>query len=226
MMQIFDHSIDTIVDRVVNIIEEKIKDRNKQNTIPVEASGRHIHLCREHIDILFGEGYELTKKRELSQPGQYLCNEKVTLIGSKGSIQNVSILGPARPNTQVEISKTDSVLLGVKAPVRESGDIKRSSSMVIASCNGLIRIEEGVIAAKRHIHMTPEDAQNFNVVDKQIVGIEILSDRSVIFGDVVVRVNKNYRLSVHIDYDEANACSYEKGMEAKIIKWEGIKIND
>lgn len=216
----------TLDSKIDYIVEQVVKRISQSMTIPVEASGRHVHLSKESLEILFGEGYNLTKKRELSQPEQYLCNEKVTLIGPKGSIHNVSVLGPIRSKTQIEVSKTDALALGVKAPVRESGNTNGSAPIIIASDRGVLRVEEGVIVAKRHIHITPENALKFNVLDKEIVGIEILGDRSVIFGDVVVRVNKNYKTRVHIDYDEANACSYEKGMKAKIIKWEGIHNNE
>lgn len=215
-MHINDANIDLIVDKVVSSLG--IKCAEKKDTIPVEASGRHVHLSQEHVEMIFGKDYELTQKRELSQPGQYLTNEKITLIGPKGTIHNVSVLGPARNKTQIEISQTDARILGVKAPVRESGDISASAPIVIATPKAVVKLDEGVIIAKRHIHLTPEDAKRFNVRDKEIVGLEILSTRSVIFKDVVVRVSPKFNTSAHIDYDEANACSFANGMEAKIIK--------
>ncbi|MCM1991237.1 phosphate propanoyltransferase [Oceanirhabdus seepicola] len=216
--------MDNINSKVDYIVDEVIKRITKNMTIPVEISGRHVHLSKESVDILFGEGYELTSKRELSQPGQYLCHEKVTLIGPNGSFHNVAVLGPTRSRTQVEISKTDSRLLGVKAPVRESGDIKESASIVISGEKGVLMIQEGVIVAKRHLHITPEDAKRFQVKDKELIGVEIISDRSMILKNVVVRVNENYKTRIHMDYDEGNACSYEKGTVAKIIKYEGNKL--
>jgi propanediol utilization protein len=215
-MHINDEDIDLIVDKVISSLG--IKCAEEKNTIPVEASGRHAHLSQEHIDMLFGKDYKLSIKRELSQPGQYLSGEKITLIGPKGTIQNISVLGPARNKTQVEISKTDALILGIKGPVRESGNISGSGTVVLATPNSVVKLEEGLIIAKRHIHFTPEDAKRFNVKDKEIVGIEIISDRSVIFKDVAVRVSPEFKTSAHIDYDEANACSFVKGTEAKIIK--------
>ncbi len=176
----------------------------------VETSARHVHLTEEHIAILFGEGHELTHKKDLSQPGQFACEERVTVVGPKKSIPNVSILGPARKATQVEVSFTDARTLGVTAPVRESGDIKGSAGCKIIGPEGEIDIEEGVIVAKRHIHFTPEDAEEFGVEDKQIVSVKIESDgRSLTFGDVVVRVSPKFKAAMHIDTDEANAaCAF------------------
>lgn len=221
-MEINHSNIDLIVQKVVKAIEDKINTTKNKNTFPLEASGRHIHLSRQHVELLFGKDYELEFNRELSQPGQYLCNEKLTIIGPKGKINNVAILGPVRVDTQVEISKTDAKVLGINAPVRESGKLSNSSAIIIESDKYTLNLKEGVIVAKRHIHITPEDAERLNVSDREIVGIQILSDRSTIFGDVIVRVNKNFKTSAHIDYDEANACSFKKGIEARIIKWERI----
>jgi propanediol utilization protein len=210
-------------DQIEKIIKNTLaeKEKNKQNsdkTIPLEASGRHIHLCQEDIDELFGKGYSLTPKRELSQPGQFLAEEKVNLIGKKGIIEKAAILGPARSHSQVELSKTDSIKLGIDAPLRFSGDIKDSASIFIASSKNVIKLDEGVIIAKRHIHMTPEDAERLKVKDGDIVSIEALTERPVVFKDVLIRVNENYCLNMHIDYDEANACLFSKGDKAKLIK--------
>ena len=182
------------------------------NTVLVETSARHVHLSEEHIKVLFGEGASLTVKKELSQPGQFACEERVTLVGPKKSIANVIILGPARKDTQVEISLTDARTLGVEAPVRESGDIKGSGACKIVGPCGEVEIAEGVIAAKRHIHLTPADAEAFGVEDKEIVCVKIASEgRSTIFGDVVVRVNPNFAAAMHIDTDESNAaCAFGK----------------
>ncbi len=182
------------------------------NTVLVETSARHVHLTEEHIKILFGEGATLTVKKPLSQPGQFACEERVTLVGPKKSIPNVIILGPARSATQVEVSLTDARTLGVDAPVRESGDIAGSGACKIVGPCGEVEISEGVIAAKRHIHLTPADAEAFGVEDKQIVSVKINSaDRSTIFGDVVVRVSPKFAAAMHIDTDESNAaCAFGK----------------
>ena len=175
----------------------------------VETSARHIHLSREAVDILFGQGYELTKKKDLSQPGQYACAEKLTVVGPKGTLK-ASILGPTRPASQVEISLTDARSIGVVAPIRESGDIAGSGAckLVNPDTGAELELSEGVIAAKRHIHLTPEAAADLGVADKEIVNVKVSSDseRAVIFGDVVVRVSEKFAPAMHIDTDEANAC--------------------
>ena len=176
----------------------------------VETSARHIHLSREAVDALFGVGYELTKKKDLSQPGQYACAEKLDVIGPKGKIK-ASILGPTRPASQVELSLTDARSIGVVAPIRESGDIAGSGACKLVNPeNGAeIELAEGVIAAKRHIHLTPEAALEMGVKDKQIVSVKIESERSAILGDVVVRVSDKFAPAMHIDTDEANAaCAF------------------
>ncbi len=185
----------------------------------IETSARHVHLSKEHIDILFGKGHELTFKKELSQPGQFACEERVTIQGSKKAIANVIILGPARPATQVEVSLTDARTLGVDAPVRESGDVAGSGACKIIGPCGEVDITEGVIAAKRHIHLTPEAAAEFGVEDKQVVGVKVESDgRSLVFGDVVCRVSEKFAPAMHIDTDESNAAGCTPGMMGEIIK--------
>ncbi len=181
-----------------------------ENKVLVETSARHVHLSEKDIEILFGKGAELHEKKALSQPGQFACEERVTLVGPKKSIPGVIILGPARPATQVEVSLTDARTLGVSAPVRESGDIEGSGACKIVGPAGEVEIECGVIAAKRHIHFTPEDAEKFGVSDKEIVSVKIDSDgRSAVFGDVVVRVSPKFAAAMHIDTDEANAaCAF------------------
>lgn len=182
-----------------------------ENKFIVETSARHVHLSEKDIETLFGAGATLTHKKDLSQPGQFACEERVTIVGPKKEIANVIILGPARSATQVEISLTDARTLGVDAPVRESGDIKGSAGCKIVGPCGEVEITEGVIAAKRHIHMTPADAEAFGVSDKEVVSVKIDSARSVVFGDVVVRVNPNFALAMHIDTDESNAaCAFGK----------------
>lgn len=182
------------------------------NQILVETSARHVHLTNEHIEILFGAGHTLTNKKDLSQPGQFACEERVTVVGPKKSIERVSILGPARPETQVEVSFTDARTLGVDAPVRESGDIKGSAGCKLVGPCGEVEISEGVIVAKRHIHLTPADAAEFGVEDKQIVKVAINSEgRKTIFDDVVIRVKSTFAAAMHIDTDEANAsCAFGK----------------
>ena len=176
------------------------------NTVLVETSARHVHLTEEHIEILFGKGHTLTHKKDLSQPGQFACEERVTVVGPKKSIANVIVLGPARPASQVEVSLTDARTLGVEAPVRESGDVAGSGACKLVGPAGEVELTEGVIAAKRHIHLTPADAEGFGVTDKQIVSVKVESaDRSLIFGDVVVRVSPKFAAAMHIDTDESNA---------------------
>lgn len=181
-----------------------------ENKILVETSARHVHLTEKDIATLFGEGATLHVKKPLSQPDQFACEERVTIVGPKKSIPNVIVLGPARNATQVEVSLTDARTLGVTAPVRESGDIAGSGACKIVGPAGEVDIECGVIAAKRHIHLTPEDAEKFGVKDKEIVSVKIDSNgRSTIFGDVVVRVSPKFAAAMHIDTDESNAsCAF------------------
>ena len=172
----------------------------------VEISARHVHVSEEHLEILFGKGYKLTPKKDLSQPGQYACEERVTVVGPKKELAGVSILGPCRKATQIEISLTDARSIGVKAPIRESGDIAGSGACKLIGPAGEVEITEGVIAAKRHIHMTVADAEKYGIVDKQIVSVKIPTEgRALVFGDVVARVSDSYALAMHIDTDEANA---------------------
>ena len=172
--------------------------------IMIETSARHIHLSRADVETLFGVGYQLTKKKDLSQPGQFACAEKVTVVGEKGTL-NASILGPERPASQVEVSLTDARSIGVKAPIRESGDVAGSGACKLIGPAGEVELSEGVIAAKRHIHLTPETAAEFGVSDKQIVKVKTNGMRPLIFDDVVVRVSASYAPAMHIDPDEENA---------------------
>ena len=187
-------------------------------TVLIETSARHVHVTREHLDILFGEGYELTKKKDLSQPGQFACEERVAVIGPKSSFPAVSILGPVRPATQVELSAGDARSIGVAAPIRESGDIAGTPGCKLIGPCGEVVLEEGVIAAKRHIHMTPADAEEFEVKDKEIVSVKLDTPRPVIYGDVVVRVSENFSLAMHIDTDESNAAACPMNAEGEIVK--------
>ena len=200
------------------IIDEVVKRIKNQMLIEVEASGRHIHLSDEHLQILFGPGYTLTKVKDLSQPGQYACKERVTITGPKGSIKNVVVLGPTRKETQIEVSLTDALSLGIKTPVRESGHIEDTPGLTVSTERGSITLNKGLIAAKRHIHITPEDAERFGVKDKENVKVEVLGERPLIFEDTVIRVSPNFRTYMHIDYDEANACGFAKGTMCRIVK--------
>lgn len=184
--------------------------------VELEASGRHVHVNEEQANILFGHG--LTPSRPLSQPGQYLAQERVTVKGPKGEFQNVAVLGPARGKAQVEISLTDGKTLGIMPPVRLSGDVANSPGAELVGPNGRITISEGVIAAKRHIHMTPQDAKHFGVKDKQIIRLQTFTERPVVFEDVAVRVSPDFETFVHLDYDEANACGFQKGDLGRITK--------
>ena len=174
----------------------------------VEISARHVHVSEEHLEILFGKGYKLTPKKDLSQPGQYACEERVTVVGPKKELAGVSILGPCRKATQVEISLTDARSIGVKAPIRESGDVAGSGACKLIGPAGEIDLTEGVIAAKRHIHMTTADAEKYGITDSQIVSVKIPTEgRALVFGDVVARVSDSYALAMHLDTDEANAAA-------------------
>ncbi len=187
------------------------------NKFLVETSARHVHLTQEQIEILFGKS-ELTHKKDLSQPGQYACEERVTVVGPKKEIANVIVLGPARPAGQVEVSLTDARTLGISAPVRESGDVEGAPGCKLVGPCGEVELPCGVIAAKRHIHMTPADAEKLGVTDKEIVSVKLDTDRPLIFGDVVVRVNANFALAMHIDTDESNAaCAFGQVM-GEIVK--------
>ena len=181
----------------------------------MEASGRHVHVTKEQAMTLFGHG--LTPKRPLSQPGQYLSNERVTVKGPKGEFQNVAVLGPERKEAQVEISLTDSRTLGVTPPIRPSGDVSNSPGCVLIGPKGTVTISQGIIAAQRHIHMTPEDAKHFHVTDKQVVSLKTFTIRPLVFEDVLVRVSKDYATYAHLDYDEANACGFHDGDLGRIL---------
>lgn len=190
------------------------------NQVLVEISARHVHLSQADLETLFGEGYELTVKKMLSQPGQYACEERVRVVGSKSEFPAVSILGPVRKETQVELSLTDARSIGVQAPVRESGDLEGSGSCKLIGPKGEIEIEKGVIAAKRHIHATTKDAQEMGLENGQIVSVEIptANGRSLTFGDVVVRVSDSYALAMHIDTDESNAAGMAPNTMGTVIK--------
>lgn len=190
------------------------------NQVVVEISARHVHVSKEDLETLFGKDYQLTVKKELSQPGQFACEERVRVVGTKSEFPAVSILGPCRNATQVELSLTDARSIGVTAPVRESGDIEESGTCKLVGPCGEVEIPCGVIAAKRHIHATTKDAEEFGLTNGQIVSVEIPSanGRNLTFGDVVVRVSDSYALAMHIDTDEANAAGMKPNTMGTIIK--------
>lgn len=185
----------------------------------VETSARHVHVSQQDLETLFGKGYELKVKKMLSQPGQYACEERVDVVGPKKTLSGVSILGPVRGATQVEISLTDARSIGVGAPIRESGDVAGSGACKLVGPAGEVEISEGVIAAKRHIHMTPADAQECGVKDKDVVSVKVQTpERSLVFGDVVVRVSDKFALAMHIDTDESNAAGCGREVYGEIVK--------
>jgi propanediol utilization protein len=186
--------------------------------IPINISARHLHLTTEHVQALFGPGHELTPWKDLSQPGQFACEERVTIVGPRGSIEGVRVLGPARPETQVEISRTDERQLGIDAPIRASGALDDSIGIELVGPAGRVSLERGVIQAKRHIHMSPADAERFGVADKDWVMVRVGGERGIIFDDVLVRVSPKYVLDMHIDTDEANAADLQPGDTGLLIK--------
>lgn len=189
------------------------------NKVLVETSARHVHLTTEQVEILFGKGAKLTHKKDLSQPGQFACEERVTVVGPRNQIANVVVLGPERPAGQVEVSMTEARILGISAPVRESGDIAGTPGCKLVGPCGEVTLDEGVIVAKRHIHMTPEDAERIGVTDKQVVSVKIdTPERAAIFGDVVVRVSPKFALAMHIDTDESNAANAGCTVYGEIVK--------
>ena len=196
-------------------VDEIVRSVMGRIFVELEASGRHVHVTKEQARILFG--HDLTEKRPLSQPGQYLANERVTVVGPKGRFENVAVLGPCRKEAQVEISLTDGRQLGVEPPVRPSGTVAGSPGATLIGPRGEVELREGVIAAQRHVHMTPEDAENMGVKDKQVVKLQTFTQRPVIFEDVLVRVSRDFATFVHLDYDEANGCGFQPGDLGRIL---------
>lgn len=215
-----------IISEVLREYENKVNETSKSfavandGDIPVGVSNRHIHLTQEHLDILFGPGYELTKLKDLSQPGQFACKEQLTLIGpSLKAIEGVRVLGPLRKKSQVEISKTDSYTLKVKAPVRESGDVEGSAPITIVGPKGIVQLKEGCILANRHIHMSPSDAEHFGVKDGDYVAVETVGEgKRTTLWDCQIRVSEKFILEMHLDTDDANACGIGNGSRVKLIK--------
>ena len=195
--------------------EEIVRQVMDRIFVELEASGRHVHVTEAQAQALFG--HRLTPKRELSQPGQFLANERVTVIGPKGRFENVAVLGPERKAGQVELSLTDTRTLGIPAPVRMSGDIADTPGAILQGEMGTVSLREGVIVARRHIHITPQDAEQMDVKDKQVVRLQVYTDRPLIFEDVVVRVSPDFQTRVHLDYDEANACGFQNGDLGRIL---------
>lgn len=183
--------------------------------IPLEASGRHVHVTKEQARILFG--HDLTPERPLSQPGQFLAKERLSVVGPKGTFREVAVLGPARKEAQVEITFTDARVLGLTPPVRQSGDVSGSPGARLVGPCGEVNLQRGVIVAQRHIHMTPEDAHRFHVCDKQVVSLKTFTERPVVLEEVLVRVSPDFATYAHLDYDEANACGFRKGDLGRVL---------
>ena len=213
--------ISALVKKVIANIDtnENAVSENAAGEVPVGVSNRHIHLSKADLEALFGEGYELTPFKDLSQPGQYACKEQLTIIGpSLRPIENVRVLGPVRGKSQVEISATDSYVLKVKPPVRESGNIKGSAAIRIVGPKGVVELDEGCIVANRHIHMSPDDAKVFGLNDGDYVNVDVEGKRRTRWFDVQVRVHKDFRLEMHVDTDDANAVGIGNGSKVKIVK--------
>ncbi|WIV11265.1 phosphate propanoyltransferase [Proteiniborus sp. MB09-C3] len=189
-----------------------------KNMLPIALSNRHVHLSEEHIQKLFGEGYKLNRLKDLSQPGQYACEEKIDIVGPKGTLKGVRILGPERKKSQVEISLADGFVLGVVPPVKDSGDLEGSPGAKFVGPKGEVIIEEGIIAAARHIHMHTSDADEFGVKDKDRVKVKVGGERGLVFDNVLVRVNKDYALEMHVDVEEGNAAGVKNGQMVELIK--------
>ncbi|CAH2713794.1 Phosphate propanoyltransferase [Neobacillus rhizosphaerae] len=213
-----DHqAIQSIVEEVVLRLTEASA---RNHSVPMAVSARHCHLSKNDLEALFGEGYELTKKADLSQPGQFAANESITIVGPRGSLEKVRVLGPARTMTQVEVSQTDSVRLGVKPPLRESGDISGSAPITLVGPKGSLYKNEGLIIAQAHIHMTAWDALNFAVKNGEFVKVVVEGERPVTLGKVLIRVSPRYKLEMHVDTDEANAGFITGKSKGKLIKYE------
>jgi len=211
-----DEQLLIVAEQLLHQISEK-KSENKR--IPVGISNRHIHLCRQDIETLFGRGFNLVPKNYLSQPGQFASDQTVSVVGVKGSIHNVRVLGPERCVSQLEISRTDSFQLGVKAPVNESGNLTNAGSALIIGPKGSVQLKENVIIAKRHIHMTPKDAKRFAVTQGQIVSVKTTGERTTVFGETIIRIDDGFCLECHLDMDEANAAGLNnKHSFVEIIK--------
>jgi len=213
--------ITTEVIRTINQNQDSISTAHKADigSIPVGVSVRHLHIKQEDLEILFGKGYKLSKKKDLKQPGEFAANEVVTVVGPKlRSISNIRILGPIRAKTQVELAKTDGIQLGINPPVRKSGDLLGSSSITLVGPKGSLTLKEGAIRANRHIHMGPEDAARFAVEDDDYVSVEVAGDKALVFKNVQIRVRQGWILEMHLDTDDANAANINCGTRVKLLK--------
>lgn len=205
------------IQKVVEQVVSQYQDRSQPKLIPIAVSARHVHLSQEHVEFLFGSGYQLTHRSDLSQPGQFAAEETVIIAGPKGSIERVRVLGPARELTQVEVSRTDAIKLGLNPPLRLSGHIEGSSPVTIIGPKGSLYLPEGLIIAQNHIHMTPEDAAHFNVEHGQLVRVKVRGHRPITFENVAIRVSHRYKLEMHIDTDEGNAALISQRGEGEIL---------
>lgn len=201
--------------RIIEFREEKIIMASFK--VPVGISNRHIHLSQEHVEALFGAGHSLTKTKDLSQPGQFACEETVTLIGPKGSMSGVRVLGPVRKDTQVELAATDTFKIGVKPPVRDSGKFEGTPGLEIEGPKGRVQMDQGVMIASRHIHMTPEDGLRYSLNDGDHVRVAVSGPRGGVFEHVLVRVSPSYALDLHLDTDEGNAFLLKNGQELDVM---------
>ena len=186
--------------------------------VPIGISNRHVHVCRRDLDVLFGDHHQLNRMKNLKQPGQYAAEEKVDLVGPKGTLKNVRIIGPVREETQIEISFADSFVLGVKPPIRDSGDLDGSEGLKLVGPSGEVELKRGCIAAARHIHMTPDEANELGLKDKDLVNVRTGGQRSVVFENVLVRVNPQYALEMHVDLEEANSAGLRNDDKVEIIR--------
>lgn len=212
---------DSIMERLSCLQKEKGKSEGLVNTylpgIPIGISNRHIHLSFNHIEALFGPGYKLQKWRDLYQPGEFACREKVILVGPKGKIKEVRVLGPARAKTQVELLRGDAIRLGIEAPVRDSGNLFGTPGITIVGPRGIVRLDYGVIIAQRHVHMNPREADLFGVKNGELIRVRIPGARAIVFEEVLVRVKDSFRLELHLDIEEANAALVKRGMLAELV---------
>ncbi|AFS78266.1 propanediol utilization protein/phosphotransacetylase PduL [Gottschalkia acidurici 9a] len=186
--------------------------------LPIALSNRHLHLSQKDLEVLFGQGYELTKAKDLAQPGQYACEEKVDVVGPRGTLKGMRVLGPCRADTQVEVSFADARALGVEAILRDSGDIEGTPGAKLVGPKGEVDLEKGVIAASRHIHFSTEDAEKFGVKDKDIVKVKVGGERGLVFDNVLVRVSPNYALEMHVDVEEGNAAGVKNNQTVEIVE--------
>lgn len=205
-------------ERIIKEVVKRLQMLDEEPYVPIGVSNRHIHLCQKDLNLLFGEGYQLTLMKDLKQPGQFAANETLTLIGTKGEIRGVRILGPLRNTTQVEISKSDGFKLGMEAPVRESGKVTGTPGIILKGPRGTVELKEGVIVAHRHIHVPTEFAEKFELKDRDRVEVEVGRERKMVYSNVLIRVSAQYELEMHVDTDEANAAGVKTGDFGKIRK--------